>query len=115
MDVKKQILIHFNSDFSYPEIMEYVKDKKDIEFFTWTLKEGKEFHIVKINNENKIKLNIFECELLKHYGKIPEMKKIVSTMKVKGNDSFAIIENTTPNFLLKMKSDLNILLNKLEK
>lgn len=112
VDSKEFKVIHFTQEFSHSEIVEYLKDKENILYYTRTLKEGKEFHVIKNNNNAFFKLNILESELLKQYEKIDEFKNFIKDVRIKGNINFAILENIHPKIILKMKNDLNNLLKK---
>lgn len=105
-------VLHFPGDFTLDEINKLLENRKDILYFTRLLKEGTEFHLVKHNKDGYFKLQTLESQLLKHYEQIQELKPLLEGIKVKGNDSFAIIDNPSPLLVEKMKNDFNKLLTK---
>lgn len=105
-------VVHFTEEFSMKEINDYLKDKKNILYYTRIKNGGNEFHVVK-NNENAFfKISTLQSELLKRYEKIEQISNLVKGIKIKGNDKFAILENVNPNIVNIMKNDLNRLLLK---
>ena len=112
METNEFKVLHFSQEFSLDEIINYLKDKKDILYFTRTLKENKEFHVIKHDDTAFFKLSILESELLKHYEKVNGLSNLVKGVTVKGNDKFAVVENVHPNIINRMKNDLNKLLLK---
>lgn len=105
-------VLHFPGDFTLEEINKLLENRKDIIYFTRLLKEGTEFHLVKHNKDGYFKLQTLESQLLKHYEQIKDLKPLLEGIKVKGNDSFAIIDNISPILIEKMKNDFNKLLTK---
>lgn len=111
MTNKKENVLHFDSDFTLSEINTFLNLKKDTLYFTKTLNEKSEFHIVK-HTESDFKLTIFLSQLLKYYEKNTELKKHLENVKLKGNNNFVIVENADHILIEKLKNDLNILLIK---
>jgi hypothetical protein len=105
-------VVHFSEEFSMKEIIDYLKDKNDILYYTRTIKENKEFHVIKHNDGAFFKLSILESELLKRYSKIQRLNKFIKDIKIKGNDKFVIIENANASIINIMKNDLNKILLK---
>ena len=105
-------ILHFPGDFSLKEIEKLLENRKDIIYFTRLLDDNKEFHLVKHQKDGFFKVQVLESQLLKHYEKIKELKPLLSNIKIKGNDNFAIINNPPIEIVEKLKNDLNKLLIK---
>ena len=110
-EIKPKVL-HFPGDFTLEEINKLLENRKDIIYFTRLLKKDTEFHLVKHNKEGFFKLQTLESQLLKHYEQLKGFRPLLSGIKVKGNDNFAIINNPSPILVEKMKNDFNKLLTK---
>jgi hypothetical protein len=112
MNTKDTKILHFADDFTHSEIIDYLKERKDIFYFTRTLKEGSEFHLIKVNNNGYFKINEFQNQLLHQYSKYVELSPLLKDIKVKGNSNFIIIENISFELLNRIKFDLTSLLIK---
>lgn len=112
MENNKFKIIHFSEEFSLNEINNYLAENIDILYYTRTLKENTEIHIVKCVDDAFFKLSTLISELIKMYNKNVEINKLIKNIKIKGNDKFIIIENINLNFINKLKNDLNKLLIK---
>jgi len=109
---QKPKVLHFPGDFTFEEIQKLLENRKDILYFTRLLNDGKEFHIIKHNQDGFFKLQTLESQLLKHYEQYAELKPLLKDIKIKGNDNFAIIANISNVLVEKMKGDFNKLLTK---
>lgn len=105
-------VLHFPGDFTLKEINKLLENRQDILYYTRSLKDGSEFHLVKHNKDAYFKLQTLESQLLKHYEQFSDLKPLLNGLKVKGNDSFAIIDNIPSKLVDKMKDDFNKLLVK---
>ncbi|MDY0270306.1 hypothetical protein [Trichloromonas sp.] len=105
-------VVHFSDDFSIEEITNYLKDKSDILYYTRTLKEGKEFHLVKYNDSAFFEMHKLQSELFKFYNNNISLKPHLKGLKIKGNSNFSITENMNPIIVNKIKNDLNNILKK---
>jgi len=105
-------VLHFDQEFSIKEINNYLSLNNDILYFTRLLKEGKEFHIIKYNENAFFKINSLISNLFKYYDSKKETKFLIEGTKIKGNEKFIIIENINHNLSHRIKTDLNNLLKK---
>jgi len=108
----KPKVIHFSEEFSLEEILNYLKDKNDILYYTRTLKEGKEFHLIKYNDKAFFEIHKLQSEVFKYYHNNESMKPHLKNIKIKGNSNFSITENLNSTIINKLKNDLNNILKK---
>lgn len=105
-------VLHFDQDFSIKEIISYLSNNDEIFYFTRLLKEGKEFHLIKHNENAFFKINSLISQLFKYYDSKKETKFLIKGTNIKGNEKFIIIENVNSHLSHRIKSDLNNLLKK---
>ena len=110
--MNKPKILHFPENFSLVEINKVLKNRNDILYYTRYIKENNQFHLIKHNKTAFFSMQSFESQLLKFYDSKVELKKIVNSAKIKGNDNFAIIENISNDLMEKLKSDFTKLLIK---
>jgi len=113
IEILEENIIKFNSG-HIKDILETIKTKySGTDYFI--RKKDNQLHIVKYNETLKLNINDFVNSLLKYYSTKPESRKITEGIKVKGNQSFSIIENMRPQYSEKFVDDLTKLLVKKEK
>jgi len=104
-------VVHFSEDFSMEDINEAMSSQDEILYFTRYIQEKNEFHIVKHKNGD-FKITSFITQLFGFYKKNKNTSSLLDETKVKGNDSFVIIQNVNEQLIERLKNDLNILLKK---
>lgn len=108
IEILEERIIKFNSG-HINEILETIKSKfSDTDYYI-RKKEG-QLHIVKYNEELNLNMNEFVNSLLKYYSSNKESQKVLEGIKVKGNQTFSIIENMRSQFINKFVVDITKLL-----
>jgi hypothetical protein len=109
--MKEYKVVHFSDDFTIDDINEAMVHQDDILYFTRHLSEKNEFHVVNYK-DGEFTLTSFISQLFNFYKNDKSLSKIIGESKIKGNDSFTIIQNVNDNLINQIKKDLNILLKK---
>jgi len=108
IEILEERIIKFNAG-DITEILETIKSKySDTDYYM--RKKDNQLHVVKYNEQKKLNVNEFVNSLLKFYSTNKENNNIIKNIKVKGNQSFAIIENMNLQFSNKFVNDLTKLL-----
>jgi len=113
IEILEENIIKFNTG-HLKDILETIKTKySDTDYFF--RKKDNQLHVVKYNEKIKLNINEFVNSLLKYYSTNNNFKKILEGIKVKGNQSFSIIENMKSEYNTKFVEDLTKLLSKKQK
>lgn len=110
--MEKPKVVHFSEDFTLENILDYLKDKNDILYYTRTLNDNKEFHIIKYNENAFFEIDKLQSGLFDFYKKNKTILPFLKKLKTRGNSNFIIIENINLDFINKLKNDLNNVLKK---
>lgn len=105
-------VVHFSDESNCNDINQFIKENNNVLYYTRIIPEKNEFHIVKTSDRGEIEITQLITQLFKFYEKDQSYSKLLTDTKVKGNDNFAIIVNSTKNLNEKLRKDLNILLKK---
>ena len=100
-------IIHFSDEFNEKQINDILGKNEKVIYYTKSLPN--ELHIINHRNGD-IKITQMMIELINYYKNDNDIKPLLSSIKLRGNDKFAILSNIDIKLITKIKSDLNKLL-----
>ena len=102
-----ECIMHFSDEFTDKQINDILGKNEKVVYYTKSLPS--ELHIIN-HRKGGIKITQLMIELINYYKKNNDIKTLLSTIKMRGNDEFTIISNIDIKLITKIKSDLNKLL-----
>lgn len=107
-------LLDFPKNLKSEEAFNFLKENKISKEKLWyfIIEKNNELHIVKYNENKGFKITEFVVELLNTYNNHPDIKRLITEVKVKGNDNFSIICNLNEKNTKFIKNDLIRFLSK---
>ena len=102
-------VLHFPDNITNKEIEKLLENRKDIIYYTRIV--NNELHLVKYNKDGFFNSQQLIESLFKHYEK-NNLSSLLKGIKIKGNNSFSIINNVSEKLLEIIKKDLSKILVK---